>query len=173
MWFRNTIRRRAKKTWKHIWLMSTKNFVHICRCYKKLRTFHEFASKFICFKINIIEHELQDCLIQPYSQKYIQLLHSVHCKKHCSKTLYENPLLIPFMFSRHMWKTLKTPFFIPTLFANLFKCTYHRRFNRAYLVFSSHSTSQSMYIFEARNMQYREMRKLMNIYLDDEFQYPA
>ena len=57
MWFRNTIRRRAKKTWKHIWLMSTKNFVHICRCYKKLRTFHEFASKFICFKINIIEHE--------------------------------------------------------------------------------------------------------------------
>ena len=58
MWFRNTIRRRAKKTWKHIWLMSTKNFVHICRCYKKLRTFHEFASKFIWFKINIIEHEL-------------------------------------------------------------------------------------------------------------------
>ena len=57
MWFRNTIRRRAKKTWKHIWLMSTKNFVHICRCYKKLRTFHEFASKFICFKINIIQHE--------------------------------------------------------------------------------------------------------------------
>ena len=57
MWFRNTIRRRAKKTLKHIWLMSTKNFVHICRCYKKLRTFHEFASKFICFKINIIEHE--------------------------------------------------------------------------------------------------------------------
>ena len=121
----------------------------------------------ICFQIYLFQniHKSQPTrLFNLAFSKKIQLLDSAHGKKHCSKTLYENPLLIPFMFSRHMWKTLKTPFFIPTLFANLFKCTYHRRFNRAYLVFSSHSTSQSMYIFEARNMQYREMRKLMNIY---------
>ena len=133
MWFRNTIRRRAKKTWKHIWLMSTKKFVHICRCYKKMGTFHEFASKFISFKINIIEHEFSDNLnriglstrlfsLTLFSRKYIQLLDSAHCKnmvqKHCMRIHYWFLSCFPVICEKHRKLPFSFQHFLP-IFSNV------------------------------------------------------